>query len=266
MTSADRLLGILELFSIDKPIWTVEEAAQKIGVSISTTYRYFNALTRSGLISPVRTGSYTLGPAIIEYDRQIQLSDPMLQAARPVMIELLEFDPEGSIVLMSRLYHSRVMCVEQMRGRGPQKPVAYERGRPMPMFRGATSKIILAHLPGRRLRQLFQLHAKEIAEAGLGRDFEQFKAEMARLRRAGACITGSELDSGRVGVAAPIFDPDKAIQGSLSFVLPDDRADERHLNRLAALTQIAARDIETAMAVPNKLSSALARRGAALRR
>jgi DNA-binding IclR family transcriptional regulator len=263
MTSADRLLGILDLFSIDKPIWTVEEAAQKIGVSISTTYRYFNALCRAGLISPVRTGAYTLGPAIIEYDRQIQLSDPMLQAARPVMIELLEFDPDGSIVLMSRLYHDRVMCVEQMRGRGPQKAVSYERGRPMPMFRGATSKIILAHLPGRKLRQLFGQHAKEIAESGLGRDFEQFKGEMARMRRAGACITAAELDPGRVGVAAPIFDPEKTIQGSLSFVLPEDRADERHLNRLAALTAIAARDIETAMTVSSRLNNALARRVAA---
>ena len=51
----------------------------------TTAYRYFKRLTRAGLISPVSGAGYTLGPAIIQMDRQIQICDPMLQAARAVM-------------------------------------------------------------------------------------------------------------------------------------------------------------------------------------
>src|SRR5258708_38581382 len=108
------------------------------------------------------------GAAIIEMDRLIQSSDPMLNGARGVMIELAGHAAEGSTVLLCRLFHDRVMCIHQIMGHGPQEPVSYERGRLMPLYRGATSKIILAHLPARTLNALFAHDAGESAGAGLG--------------------------------------------------------------------------------------------------
>src|SRR5215475_1244455 len=167
-TSGDRLLSVLALFTLDRPEWTVDNAAAELEVSTTTAYRYFKQLTKAGLISPVSGASYTLGPAIIQMDRQIQISDPMLTAARPVMADLVQYAAEGATVLLCRLFHDRVMCVHQVMGRGPQEPVSYERGRLMPLFRGATSKIILACLPARTLKSLFAHDATEIARAGLG--------------------------------------------------------------------------------------------------
>src|SRR6267154_6855168 len=87
--SGDRLLAVLALFSAEQTQWTVDAAAEQLGVSTTTTYRYFKKLTKAGLISPVSGASYTLGPAIIQMDRQIQASDPMLRGARGVMIALV---------------------------------------------------------------------------------------------------------------------------------------------------------------------------------
>src|SRR5215475_13135108 len=154
-SSGDRLLAVLALFTVEQPEWTVEAAALKLGVSATTAYRYFKRLTKAGLITPVSGASYALGPAIIEMDRQIQMCDPMLNAARGVVMDLIQYAAEGATVLLCRLFHDRVMCVHQVMGRGPQEPVSYERGRLMPLFRGATSKIILAHLPARTLKSLF---------------------------------------------------------------------------------------------------------------
>ncbi len=153
------------MFTIERPQWTVEAAAETLGVSATTTYRYFKQLTGTGLISPVAGAGYTLGPAIIQMDRQIQATDPMLIAARTVMIDLIQHAAEGSTVLLCRLFHDRVMCMHQVMGRGPQEPVSYERGRLMPLYRGATAKIILAHLPTRTLKSLFAHDADEIAAA-----------------------------------------------------------------------------------------------------
>ncbi len=80
--SGDRLLAALALFTIERPQWTVEEAAEALGVSATTAYRYFKQLTGTGLITPVAGAGYTLGPAIVQMDRQIQATDPMLIAAR----------------------------------------------------------------------------------------------------------------------------------------------------------------------------------------
>ena len=138
-----------------------------------------------------------LGPAIIELDRQIQMCDPMLRAARGVMADLIGYAPDVAIILLCRLFHDRVICVHQVFGRGPHEPVSYERGRPMPLFRGATSKIILANLPPHTLKVLFSKHAPEIAAAGLGDNWDAFKRTLAALRRDGVCITKGEVDAGR---------------------------------------------------------------------
>lgn len=245
--SGDRLLAVLALFSADEAQWTVEAAADRLGVSVPTTYRYFKKLTKAGLISPVSGARYTLGPAIIQMDRQIQIGDPMLNAARGVMIELARCAPEGSTVLLCRLFHDRVMCVHQVMGRGPQEPVSYERGRLMPLYRGATSKIILAHLPPRTLKALLAHHASEIAAAGLGEQWEEFRAALAAIRRAGMTVSRGEIDPGRVGVAAPVFDQDRAVLGSLSLALPAMQVDDGLIARLASLTVSGAREIERNM-------------------
>jgi DNA-binding IclR family transcriptional regulator len=246
-SSGDRLLAALALFTVERPEWTVEAAAETLGVSATTTYRYFKSLVKAGLISPVAGAGYMLGPAIIQMDRQIQLCDPMLIAARGAMVDLINNAAEGTTVLLCRLFHDRVMCVHQVVGRGPQTPVSYQRGRPMPLFRGATSKIILACLPTRTLKTMFAHDAAEIAGAGLGNSWDEFRASLAALRRAGVCVSRGEIDPGRIGIAAPIFDAQRAILGSLTIVLPMARGQEPLVERLARQTIAGARAIERAM-------------------
>src|SRR4051812_45270959 len=246
-SSGDRLLSVLGLFTVEQPQWTVDDAARQLGVSEPTAYRYFKRLTGAGLISPVSGASYMLGPAIIQMDRQIQVSDPMLRAARGVMNTLIPRAGDGAALLLCRLFHDRVMCVHQVLGRGPQEPVSYERGRLMPLFRGATSKIILAHLPARTLKSLFAHDADEIAAAGLGKSFDEFRRALATLRRAGICITHGEVDPGRTGIGVPIFDRDGAVLGSLSLALPRARADEALITRIAPLVALGARGVERTM-------------------
>jgi DNA-binding IclR family transcriptional regulator len=246
-SSGDRLLSALALFSVEHPQWTVEAAASRLAVSATTAYRYFKQLTKAGLISPVAGAGYTLGPAIIQMDRQIQIADPVLRAGRIVMTDLIRQAPEGSTALLCRLFHDRVMCVHQVMGRGPQAPVSYERGRLMPLYRGATSKIILAHLPTRTLKSLFAHDAGEIAAAGLGADWDTFRKTLAAVRRERVCLSQGEIDPGRLGIAAPIFDQGRAVLGSLSLAVPGSRADEAVIANLRRGTGAGARAIEDIM-------------------
>ena len=164
MKRGDRLHYILRLFTPERPLWTAEAAAEALGVSLSTAYRQLGALVKSDLLEAVEgSHAYVLGPAVIELDRNIRLSDPLITVAKPAMRWLAEQAPMSCTVLLCRLYRERVMCIEQWEKPGGTGEVSYERGRPMPLSRGAPSKTILAQLPPRRLATLLAAIAAEQA-------------------------------------------------------------------------------------------------------
>ncbi len=219
MRTSDRLLSVLGLFTAERPQWTVEEATQTLGLAVSTAYRYFRSLSDSGLVTSYTNGRYVLGPAIIQYDRQHRLHDPLICAATPIMERMAPLLPHNCLLLLCRLYHEHVMCIHQEYARAPTFAVSYERGRLMPLFRGAASKVILAHLPTRFLRAFHARHAPEFSER-LGRDWRAVRATLRIIRAEGVHVTQSELDAGMMGIAAPVFAPEGAVIGSISIVLP----------------------------------------------
>jgi DNA-binding IclR family transcriptional regulator len=246
MAASDRSLSVLKLFSIERPEWTAEEVMETLGVGIATAYRYLQALDEAGLVATTIPGRYGLGPAITQLDRQLQLTDPLLIAARPVMADLTGYAPQGSVVLLCRVVGESVLCIHQAHTAGIAPSVSYERGRPMPLFYGATSKMLLAYLTPRRVKSLYEGHARDISRAGLGKSLEMFRATLAEWRKAGSLVTRSEVDPGAVGIAAGIVAPDKTGLGSISYVV-SDQTDDKTIARLAALVATGAREIEAAL-------------------
>lgn len=247
MNTANRLLGVLGLFTLEKPEWTVEEAAKEIGVSISTAYRYFRDLCKIGLLDPFPGGKYILGPAIIENDRKIRLTDPLIKAGRPAMERLVVRSGSTGVAVLCRVYRNCVMCVHQEGKVLSENRVGYERGRPMPMFRGASSKVIFANLPSRQARWFFEKYAGEIAAAGLGSEWEAIKVTLRQIRKAGVDVTRGEVDSGRVGIAAPVFGPDGIVIGSITMVIPQTEATPQFIANVSALVQAAGHEIDAGL-------------------
>lgn len=218
-TTADRVLGVLGLFTMEHPEWTVEGAARELNLSQSTAYEYFRSLIEAGLIVPVRTGRYGIGPAVIEFDRLARTFDPLISKAQPLMHRLAGLLPAPGVTLLCRLYHYTVMCVDERPSNAPGFAVSYERGRPMPLLRGSASKVILAHIPLRALRRYFDQNGAAIAAADLGGSWEDFRTALRKIRTGGVCITRGEIDPGRMGISAPVFGSEDEILGSISVVV-----------------------------------------------
>jgi DNA-binding IclR family transcriptional regulator len=240
---------VLGLFTIERPQWAVEEAAKELGLAVSTAYRYFRSLSGAGIVTPYRNGRYVLGPAIIQYDRQLRLHDPLLGAATPLMERLAPELPSNCLMLLCRLYREHVICIHQEYAQPPTFGVSYERGRLMPLSRGAASKVILAHLPLRFLRAFHARHAAELSER-LGADWREVRAALRNIRADGVHVTQSELDPGMMGIAAPLFLPEGAVIGSISIVIPAVDASPELVQRSAALMREAGAQISILLAKP----------------
>ena len=226
------MLSVIDLFADGSPVWTVDGIAARRGFTRATSYRYVGELCDAGLLTRVARGAYALGPKIIELDRQIRLRDPLLDVGERVMQELLRPN-RGQVVLLCGLYRDKVLCIHQA-GHDKELALSYARGRPMPLFRGATSKVILAWQPERRLTRIYLQHRSEIRKAGLGRTREGFLASMKLIRRRGVAVSRAEVDPGVVGVGVPIFSGERAVIGSLSIVFPQKRYPRRREAEVAA--------------------------------
>jgi DNA-binding IclR family transcriptional regulator len=210
------MLAILDLFSDSAPAWTTEDMIGKLQFSRPTVYRYVKELCNAGLLLRLTGGLYIVGPRIIELDLLVRRSDPLLRVARPIMRDLVA--QTSGDVLLANVYGDQVMVVHREHGPAPVA-ISYDRGRPHPLFRGATAKAVLPFLPRAQLRRLFETRAREVRAAGLGRTWEEFRAGLAEIRRQGFVIGHGELDPDVIGIAAPIFADQKRVLGSLVLIV-----------------------------------------------
>jgi DNA-binding IclR family transcriptional regulator len=247
--SGERIVRIFDLFAAERPTITAGYVAQRLQITPSTAYRYLALLSRAGLVEHVAGAGYSLGPAITEFDRQIRLSDRYLRESRASMRWLLENVHCGAAVLCRR-FRDQVMCVHREQDSRFAGRSSYERGRIMPMFLGAASKVILGHLP-RPTARAFYADPKSrigIREGGLGSTCQEYRANLHEMRREGICITRGDLDAGQVIVAGAIFDRSRRVVGSIALVLDEAATSAKQTARVGALVNRAAAEITAGLA------------------
>lgn len=237
MNSLERMLSLLDVFTIAAPVWSTEDLIRYSGCSRSTCYRYIKALQQAGLLTPVADGGFILGPRIVEMDRQIRTCDPVYTAGGPPMETLAK--RTGHTALLCALYSDTVMCVRNVPGIDAPEGL-FSRGQRRPLFQGAASKVILAYLPPHQLRTLHAKHRKAIAAAGLGGDWDSLRATLRTIRQHGYCITSGEFNPGIVGIAAPLFNRNEQVLGSLGIAMASRAVKQDAHGPLAAAVAAAA--------------------------
>ena len=208
------MVALLDLFEESPSGWTFERIHSRLGYTRSTLYRYLKVLSDAELLSSLPEAGYTLGPRIVELDHEIRAHDPIIRASRPVMLELVQEIP--GIALLCRSYRNKVLCVHQERST-TEIESTYERGRTMPLLRGAASRIILANMPPRTVAALYERQPREFSSAGLGGALAAVQDHLKRIRKTGWDQTTGEVTQGITGIAAPIFDDRDKVLGSLSI-------------------------------------------------
>lgn len=223
--TSNRTLAILQLFSEERPVLTAEDVANAVETSVSTAYRYIKELCAVGFLDSVSRGEFALGPAFIQYDYLMRRSDALIQHAAPLMKKLIEETDPRSDVVLSRLFNNCVLCIHQENGPEPHTPTRYVRGVAMPLFVGATSKVILAHLPDRSLKRLYLENENDIRKRFPDQTWKEFKQDLRAIRKDGYSFTTSEVSEGQTGLAAPVF-RDNTVIASVSIVMAKTIFDE----------------------------------------
>jgi DNA-binding IclR family transcriptional regulator len=240
MSSLTKLLSILEFFEVGNPFMTAEEIVGKLGCSRPQGYRYIKELCAAGLLTRF-SGAYSLGPRIIELDFVIRTADPLLQIARPMIRELC--DRVRCDVTLVKLFGDHLVALHHEPGT-LAVPINYSRGRPMPVFRGCGFKVVLAHLPSGRQRQLFTDYQDAVQNSVLGKTWEALRADLRNIKKSGYATSDGELDPDNVGIAAPVFERGVNVPPcALTLIVPRARYATSNHALLAEIVKNAAAEI-----------------------
>jgi len=224
---------------------TADQIAESLKLTRTTCYRYTRELSHAGLLVN-NAGRFFLGPRIIELDHKIIVSDPLLNAGRPVITALA--NSLGATGLLTTSYDDRIINIFEYQGSSPRLPLSFGRGTMMPTFRSSSSKVILASLSRSRLKRLWKVHQHDRDCRAIGEDWLSFWKNLQVIKRQGYWTSSGEVDGGLAGISAPILFASGDVAGSMSmvFALKDFRMYDTAL--LGARLRGAAAQISKALA------------------
>jgi DNA-binding IclR family transcriptional regulator len=145
------------------------------------------------------------------------------------MKTLLTRTNRHATVILCRRFKDCVMCVHEIQDDKSKQTTSYERGVAMPLFLGATSKVILANLPDRTLKSVYLANEETIRRVLKAHDWKAFKEQFRDIRRKGYVLTDSEVAEGRIGLAAPISRDGQVIAG-ISLVAIPGKTDRKKIS------------------------------------
>lgn len=254
-----RLLQILDLFTLDRPTIRVEEVVQSFDIVQSTAYRYLKELCDAGLLAQQGKGVYSLGRRIVELERLLQLSDPLMLAGRPVM-ESLEPLAKNRAFLLCAYYKDAALCIDkvgpqEIRFKGSTMQIMRGRGTVFSLFSGAGSQAILANLPPHQIKSLYLSGAPRIAQAGLGEDWKEFRGALSDIRKQGFAQTVGKINPGMHSLAVPVLRADGKVVGSLLMLGAATADNVAHAIDLVPTLQAKAAEIASQLHLPDESGS-----------
>jgi DNA-binding IclR family transcriptional regulator len=214
MRSLSRALDVFEqLQRSDRP-QRLSELARDCGISLPTTLRLLRVLQDYGLVSQTEK-NYRIGPAVLPAARSFLENDPLVLAARPILLQLAT-QSQLTASLYSRLGYDRIL-IARVDG---TNPLRYDLplGKRLPLTRGAAGKILIANLGDTELER--------IAEAATNRRQEEEPFDLTELKSRlpapdeGYAFSVDERASGVMSAAVAVPHPSGAVTESIALTTP----------------------------------------------
>ncbi len=220
--SVEKLINILNCFSLDKREWSIKELHEQTGYNKSTIYRLLATLQQHGYMEQNPANQkYYLGFRFFHLGSIVQNSMDLRQAALPVMKRLAEETKET--IELNIIDQNQRICIDKVDS--PETVRNFVRvGERNPLHLGASGKILLAYLERPLQKQILQQYGIAFEQQ------EDILAELDRIKTDGFVVTRGERVPGSFAIAVPIWDHTRQVIAGLTMAGPIQRLTDEHLN------------------------------------
>jgi DNA-binding IclR family transcriptional regulator len=257
----EKTVRVLDLFTIERPSWSVTEIARELEMPTPTTHRIVRALEAHSYLA--RVGSrYRLGFAAIDLGRRATASVDLRALLGGVLRKLARTTGETALLTVYDESHHGSLCVDRIETTHSLR-LTIEIGRVTPIHAGASAKALLAFLDEAVIEEVLSHHLEQLAP-GTETDPKRLRKELEAIRARGWASSYEENNVGAWGLAAPIILAGRIV-ASIGFAASTVRHSDSKVRSLARHVRDSASDAErrldSAGRAPSISGSALRRRG-----
>lgn len=234
--TSERVLMVLRMVAeYGRPV-SASELIQASGLNKSTIYRLLASLRRWGFVME-SDALYAPGPACLQMALNFDAVTLLSLHANDAMIDLRNTTQET--VAVTVVMQQEAVCISMFEPRQSLR-CSFEKGRSLPLYRGATAKCLLAHLPLPARQHIAKTHISNMFER------EIYEKALLQIVQQGYACSESEVDDGVWGVSVPILSPNQQLLGALTLMAPIIRTQNKH-QRLIEETLNAAKRIQASL-------------------
>jgi DNA-binding IclR family transcriptional regulator len=194
---ARRVLALMLAFSADRNTLTAREMAAATGIALPSVYRYITLLRETGLLAGDERGSYRLSARLIGLARAAEAAESLIDVADPVMNRLAADNQET--VILVRLIGRSAVCVHRVES-AQRLRISFEPGQPLPLYRGASARLLLSGLaPDIRREYLAPLAERDPQAAA------RLEEQIVLAGQRGWAVSEEEIDKGIWAASAPVM-------------------------------------------------------------
>lgn len=238
--AVERALQIMQCFTFEKKELSLAELSVISELPKPTVLRLLVTLENQGFVEKEsKTQKYRLGMAIFLLGQIVSSSMELRKVALPVMEELSA--KTGETININIAQGNERICIEKVDGKHDLRQFV-DIGRSLPIYRGASGKLLLAYLPEKQQSEVLS-QSKE----GLSDTVESLLKQLREIRSRGYAVSHNERVLGAAAVSVPIMNHEAKLLAGLTISGASVRFTEEKV----------AQYIDYAISAAKKISAAL---------
>lgn len=217
----DKALGVLELFSEQRPEWTVTDVSRTLQIPFATTHRIMRSLEAHDFIQRGTSRRYRLAEGAVRLGRRAESALDLTARLAPALQRLWRDTDETSMIADLDERRLQARCIDRIEGNYHLR-LSHDVGSLFPLHASAAGKALLAHLGDDIFNHVTASSLARCTERTLT-DVERLRDDLAGVRERGYAFDNGELLEGAWGMAAPVSSHDGHVVATIGFTAPTVR-------------------------------------------
>jgi DNA-binding IclR family transcriptional regulator len=237
----DVALGVVECLSDESRLYGASELARKLGINRTRVFRILRTLEWRGYVEyDENAQAYRLGVKFLQIGENVRERLDLRREAEPVLVELARQTGDSAHLLILRGDHA--VTIDRRQGEN-RLQVASPIGQSLPLYVGASPKILLAFLPEAEQERIIQSTEFERFTENTITDAGRLRRCLQRIREDGYVVDEEDYEQGVYAIGAPVRDITGRVVAGITITTPATRYSPRRRDELIALITEAAQKL-----------------------